>query len=198
MLTALSSAHAVTMDYRGGWLATTTYPAGSVIIFNNQSYYARLNNNLNRNPVIRTDFWQPLGTLGNTLTNGVGVPASTVGNVGDFFIDTKNKRIYGPKTASGWPATYVSMVGIQGAQGIQGLTGATGAQGAQGVQGSMGYPGYSGPAGATGATGATGTQGAQGIQGVIGDTGVAGPKGDTGTLGSVGKKGDLLYFPSQG
>ena len=42
LLTALSSAHAVTMNYQGGWLATTTYPAGAVVILNNQSYYALL------------------------------------------------------------------------------------------------------------------------------------------------------------
>ncbi|MEI7994692.1 MAG: hypothetical protein WCH01_07295 [Methylococcaceae bacterium] len=58
LLTALSSAHAVTMNYTGGWLATTTYPAGAVVVLNKQTYYALLPGNLN-NPV----GWQPLGTF---------------------------------------------------------------------------------------------------------------------------------------
>ena len=159
MLMALSSAHAVTMNYQGGWLATTTYPAGAVVVLNKQTYYARLGNNWNRNPVTRTDFWQPIGTIGNTLASGVGVPASTVGNVSDFYIDTVNKRIYGPKTTSGWPAKFVSLVGIQGAQGIRGLTGATGAQGIQGPMGYQGFPGAQGSMGLTGLTGLTGAIG---------------------------------------
>jgi len=125
LLTGLSSAHAVTMNYTGGWYATTTYPAGSVVTLNKQTYYALLGNNKNRNPVTRTDFWRAIGTIGNTLASGAGIPASTVGNVSDFYIDTKNKRIYGPKTVSGWPVTFVSMVGIQGATGAQGIQGLT-------------------------------------------------------------------------
>ena len=76
LLTALSSAHAVTMNYTGGWLATTTYPAGSVVTLNKQTYYALLGSNLNKNPVIRTDFWRAIGTIGNTLASGAGVPVS--------------------------------------------------------------------------------------------------------------------------
>ena len=63
LLTALSSAHAVTMNYAGGWLATTTYPAGAVVVLNRQTYYALLGANLNKNPVTATTYWQPLGTV---------------------------------------------------------------------------------------------------------------------------------------
>ena len=63
MLMALSSAHAVTMNYQGGWLATTTYPAGAVVIHNSQSYYALLGCNKNMNPATRQGYWQPLGTF---------------------------------------------------------------------------------------------------------------------------------------
>ena len=47
MLTALSSAHAVTMNYTGVWLAKTTYPAGAVVVLNKQTYYALKGNNKN-------------------------------------------------------------------------------------------------------------------------------------------------------
>ena len=171
-----------------------------MVVLNKQTYYARLGNNWNRNPVTRTDFWQPIGTIGNTLARGAGVPASTVGNVSDFYIDTLNKRIYGPKTTSGWPAKFVSMVGIQGTQGIRGLTGATGSQGAQGIQGPMGYPGAQGPIGLTGAegedgdVGPKGNTGIQGIQGVKGDTGAAGTNGKDGAQGLKGDTGPAGSF----
>ncbi len=36
--------------------------------------------------------------------NGVEPPEDDLGKPGDYFIDTKNKNIYGPKTSSGWPS----------------------------------------------------------------------------------------------
>ena len=53
LLTALSSAHAVTMNYIGNWISTTNYVAGSVVLLNKQTYYALLGSNLNKNPVTR-------------------------------------------------------------------------------------------------------------------------------------------------
>ena len=58
--------------------------------------------------------------MGNTIFNGAAAPVSKVGNVGDFYIDTKNKRLYEPKISSGWPTAYVSMVGPQGPIGLTG------------------------------------------------------------------------------
>jgi len=43
------------------------------------------------NPVTRPGWWQPIGTIGNTLANGAGAPASTVGNVSDFYIVPERK-----------------------------------------------------------------------------------------------------------
>jgi hypothetical protein len=34
---------------------------------------------------------------------GRGIPAGTLGKLGDYYIDTTNKVMYGPKTNSGWP-----------------------------------------------------------------------------------------------
>jgi hypothetical protein len=63
----------------------------------------------------------PAGANGNTLLNGTGAPASTVGNDGDFYIDTAADVLYGPKVGGTWPANGVSLVGPTGAPG----TGAT-------------------------------------------------------------------------
>jgi hypothetical protein len=91
LLTGLSSAHAVTMNYIGNWNSTTNYVAGSVVVLNKQTYYALLGSNLNKIPVIRTDFWRAIGTIGNTLASGASIPASTVGNVSDFYIVPERK-----------------------------------------------------------------------------------------------------------
>ena len=42
--------------------------------------------------------------FGNAVLNGVGPPASTVGAIGNFYIDTATQTLYGPKSGSGWPA----------------------------------------------------------------------------------------------
>jgi hypothetical protein len=98
----------------------------------------------------------PAGANGNTVLNGTGGPASTLGSVGDFYLDTASDVIYGPKTASGWPTSGANLIGPQGVQGPQGQ------QGPQGAQGNVG------PQGATGATGQTGPQGPAGPAGPAG------------------------------
>lgn len=84
MLTALSSAHAVTMNYLGGWLATTTYPAGAVVVLNKQTYYALLGANKNKNPVAFPNYWQSLGTFVPT-TYKIGSRGPGGGWI--FFVD---------------------------------------------------------------------------------------------------------------
>jgi hypothetical protein len=84
MLTALSSAHAVTMNYQGGWLATTTYTAGAVVVLNKQTYYALLGANVNKNPVAFPAYWQPLGTFVPT-TYKIGSRGPGGGWI--FFVD---------------------------------------------------------------------------------------------------------------
>ena len=61
----------------------------------------------------------PAGANGNTIRYGSGAPASTLGAVGDFYIDDAADVIYGPKASGGWPAG-TSIVGPQGIQGEQG------------------------------------------------------------------------------
>lgn len=60
------------------------------------------------------------GANGNTVLNGSGAPASSLGAVGDFYIDTAAHVLYGPKTSTGWPASGTSLVGPAGAPGAGG------------------------------------------------------------------------------
>lgn len=111
--------------------------------------------------------WGPGGTAegGSSacgcFLNGVGAPAPALGDDGDFYLDTLNSNLYGPKTLGDW-GTPVSLIGPAGPQGIQGVTGA---QGPQGIPGPKGVKGDTGLTGATGATGATGPAGADGADG---------------------------------
>lgn len=203
------TAQAALMNYIGNWSTTTTYPAGNVVTYNKAIYYSLKSNprapNRNKIPDKEPSWWQPVGTVGNTVHNGNGAPSVTVGNIGDFYLDVASVNLYGPKTTLGWPASFVSLVGPQGdpgPQGPQGIPGATGAigpegpqgpQGEQGIQGLAGPQGAQGPAGPQGPQGATGEQGQKGDkgdQGIAGPVGPSGPKGETGAQGPQGPQGE--------
>mgnify|MGYP000229817394 CR=1 FL=1 len=147
-------------------------------------------------------------TVVNTILSGAGVPAKTIGIDGDFYIDTKNANLYGPKTKGVWKITTslkqvdtksVTTVigepgsigdrGPQGEKGDKGATGEKGATGATGPQGLTGVTGATGSIGATGAKGNDGATGATGLTGAVGATGPAGPTGATGLTGSIGATG---------
>jgi hypothetical protein len=150
-------------------------------------------------------------TVVNTILSGSSTPSKTLGINGDFYIDTKNLNLYGPKTKGVWKLTtslkpkepaIAAIVtgdtgptgprgdtGAQGEKGEKGVTGDKGAQGALGVQGLTGNTGAVGATGFSGATGATGSAGATGAVGSTGTPGVAGAKGDAGTQGIQGLTG---------
>lgn len=81
------------------------------------------------------------GADGASILTGTGLPAVNLGAVGDLYFDTASATLYGPKTASGWPATGVQLTGPQGPKGDQGDPGI------QGPKGDQGDPGPQGPAG---------------------------------------------------
>lgn len=138
-----------------------------------------------------------------SLLSGDG-PPDTQGDLGDWYIDTRTKQLYGPKGSNGWSATPValgtrdskgnirtSQLTISGnqapaAKGDKGDKGDTGDTGPQGPTGATGATGPQGPTGSAGPQGETGPQGPQGIQG---DTGPTGPQGDTGPAGPIGPEG---------
>ena len=165
-------------------------------------------------------------TAVNTILSGSSTPSKTLGINGDFYIDTKNLNLYGPKTKGVWKLTtslkpkepaIAAIVtgdtgptgprgdtGAQGDKGDKGVTGDKGAQGALGIQGLTGNTGAVGATGFSGATGATGLTGATGAVGSTGTSGVAGAKGDSGTqgiqglTGAAGAKGDTGATGSTG
>jgi hypothetical protein len=75
----------------------------------------------------------------NTLRSGSSLPLPTLGANGDFYINTANWRVYGPKTTLNW-GSGASMIGATGPQGVPGPQGLTGPQGPQGLQGPVGPP----------------------------------------------------------
>ena len=187
-----SSAIAATMDYLGAWSGTTTYATGKVVVYNRAIYYSLRSTtaapNRNRLPTDAT-WWAQVGTLGNTLHSGLQAPMNAIGNVGDYYIDTANNRLFGPKNAiTGWPAGAVNLVGQTGPAGAQGSQGATGLQGAPGPQG---IPGLKGD---------TGIQGSAGTAGIDGKTILSGTTAPDPSSGAVGDfylntATSLLYGP---
>jgi hypothetical protein len=138
-------------------------------------------------------------TVVNTILSGAGVPLKTLGINGDFYIDTKNLNLYGPKTKGVWKITtslksrevpvVANVIGESGAMGQTGAKGATGDKGATGASGPQGIAGVQGLTGLIGTTGFTGAAGTPGVAGAKGDTGLTGAKGDTGLTGSKGDTG---------
>jgi hypothetical protein len=115
------------------------------------------------------------------VLSGTATP-TTEGVDGDFYIDTDDFLIYGPKTGGSWGGG-TSLVGPQGSSGAQGATGAQGSTGSNGAQGATGAQGF---AGSNGAQGATGAQGVDGAQGATGSHGATGAQGATGLPGVAG------------
>ena len=156
-------------------------------------------------------------TVVNTILSGAGVPSKTLGINGDFYIDTKNLNLYGPKTKGVWKVATslkskdvpvvtnvigesgaMGQTGAKGATGDNGATGATGPQGVPGIQGLTGLIGTTGVAGAVGLAGAAGTPGFAGAKGDAGATGLAGAVGTAGTPGVAGAKGDAGVAGAKG
>lgn len=61
------------------------------------------------------------GTDGNLLLYGNESPSDVVGNFGDYYIDSQNYLLYGPKTSSGWGVPII-LKGTDGEDGTNGNT----------------------------------------------------------------------------
>ena len=57
------------------------------------------------------------------MLNGTGAPGSSVGNNGDFYIDTAADVLYGPKAGGTWPTPGLSLAGSTGPAGATGPAG---------------------------------------------------------------------------
>ena len=136
--------------------------------------------------------------VANTILSGAGIPSKALGINGDFYIDTKNLNLYGPKTKGLWKVTTslrpkepAAASVVVGDTGPAGTTGATGQQGDKGDKGDKGITGDKGATGATGTTGLLGAHGLTGSTGLTGATGAIGSTGSTGTTGATGPSGTV-------
>ena len=77
---------------------------------------------------------------GHRLLSGTAVPTVSVGDDGDFYLDTATHYLYGPKANGSWPAG-VSLIGPQGSPGPAGPAGPAGATGATGPAGTTSWSG---------------------------------------------------------
>lgn len=57
------------------------------------------------------------GPAGSQIYSGSTTPASTLGNVGDYYLDIATYVLYGPKTASGW-GTGIVLKGATGTANV--------------------------------------------------------------------------------
>ena len=49
------------------------------------------------------------GQNGSKIYAGIGAPTINIGVVGDWYIDSQNKHLYGPKETSGWSNEYIPL-----------------------------------------------------------------------------------------
>jgi hypothetical protein len=113
---------------------------------------------------------------GNQLNQwryGNTAPPTTLGTLGDFYLDVITGNVHYKNSSSTWILT-------GNIKGPVGPSGATGPQGPQGIQGPIGATGATGPQGAQGPTGLTGPQGPAGPTGAQGPQGIAGTNGTNG------------------
>lgn len=71
----------------------------------------------------------PPGEKGEAVLHGTSPPTDDIGRIGEFYIDTSNMYIYGPKSSSGWGTGIAGTVGPVGPQGPPGNDGYVGADG---------------------------------------------------------------------
>ncbi len=90
----------------------------------------------------------PTGADGSQFYGGSGAPSSGFGKSRDFWLDTANGRLYGPKADGSWGAPLQLQSGAQGPSGVTGATGPAG----QSYTGPTGSGGVTGPSGSAGAT----------------------------------------------
>jgi hypothetical protein len=151
------------------------------------------------------------GNPGATLRSGSGVPSDSLGNDGDYYINTVNDDLY-TKVSGTWGSPIANIKGAtgpqgeQGIQGIQGVQGDPGPQGIQGIQGVQGNPGATLRSGSGVPSDSLGNDGDYYINTVNDDLytkvsgtwgspianikGATGPQGEQGIQGIQGVQGD--------
>ncbi|RYG08336.1 MAG: hypothetical protein EOO07_25795, partial [Chitinophagaceae bacterium] len=136
------------------------------------------------------------GKDGSIMYSGTGVPATTLGINGDYYLDKSNGNLYGPKVAAGWGTPFT----IMGATGATGANGANGSNGTNGTNGTTTLSGNGMPATSIGINGdyfldktnylLYGPKTAAGWGTPILLRGADGAQGPT---GAAGKDGSIMY-----
>lgn len=83
------------------------------------------------------------GIDGTSLLSGNGIPGSSIGKNGDFYLDKINLNLYGPKTSTGW-GEGISIKGKDGQDGKDGKDGKDGINGKDAINGKDGKDGKDG------------------------------------------------------
>lgn len=86
------------------------------------------------------------GKDGSQIYSGKGEPDSSLGSVGDYYLDKNENNLYGPKTEDGW-GEHIDLSGEDGKDGKDGRDGEDGKDGKDGKDGEDGEDGsqiYSG------------------------------------------------------
>lgn len=119
-----------TFNPRGAYDNSTDYIPGDVVSYQGSSYIQFSDAAAGTLPT-NASYWMVLansgpggppgldGANGKTLRNGPGTPSSGTGIDGDFYMDTTNELLYGPKTSGIW-GIGISLVGTPGIDGISG------------------------------------------------------------------------------
>lgn len=115
------------------------------------------------------------GINGKTILSGKGEPSTSLGTIGDFYLNLDNYNLYGPKSEQGW-GNPISLIGAKGDKGEDGKDGADGQNGADGKDGK---------------DGADGKNGADGRDGVDGKDAPKIWTGETAPTSSIGNEGDF-------
>lgn len=101
------------------------------------------------------------GLDGNTVLSGSKAPTTSAGTTGDFYLDLKAQKLYGPKDDKGW-GKGISLAGDPGKDGNKGDKGDPGKDGKKGDKGDPGKDGKKGDKGDKGSSGAAILKGAIG------------------------------------
>ena len=146
---------------------------------------------------------------GNAILSGNGAPNSSLGKVGDYYLDLSGVNLYGAKTAEGWG----SPISLRGLKGEAGATGQNGADApVPNIKGGYWYIGETNTGiKAEGKDGSNGSNGKDGITPTISDDGywvvngqktnikakgTDGTNGQNGSNGANGKDGKDGITPS--
>ena len=95
---------------------------------------------------------------GSQILSGNDVPTTSLGSVGDYYLNKTTMELYGPKTTEGW-GNAISLKGAQGEKGKDGKDGSNGSNGSNGNNGTNGSNGKDGATILSGITAPTTSQG---------------------------------------